>query len=453
MNPNEILVTSLNSYIKTITRLRMHYLYNIHLSDDEEADEAQYSAELTSGFPQKLYFRGQANKDWPIYPCAFRENALSCEAEMIHKSYLSSPDIVEKHKTPFERLTVLQHYELGTRLLDITGNPLVALYFACQLCHENVPLHSESEAIKELTELGFSEEQIGQLVSHFSDCGVTTSENKDGVVYFKCAYAENFNKTEIQILAHLAEQDMRKRYTITDLLESLESKRIITSKEAEKLRANQFKNLIGVLQSSFCVESNFSNTRLIRQDGSFLISGHINIRVDKDGVYILEKAVGNLNDQFESERIIIPEEHKETILRELDLYNINERSLLPELDHQLKYIQNKCKENSYSVPIFERFQKLEFSTNVEKEAAPQAKIEAIEKPRISEEYLQLIKPYLTVDWEKKENSRANILSALKRYFIKDNKISRAEAERRSQEILEDIIQVYSGEVLAEIEKK
>lgn len=30
-----------------------------------------------------------------------------------------------------QMLTILQHYELGTRLLDVTTNPLVALYFSC----------------------------------------------------------------------------------------------------------------------------------------------------------------------------------------------------------------------------------------------------------------------------------------------------------------------------------
>lgn len=35
-------------------------------------------------------------------------------------------------KTAIEKLEIMQHYGIPIRLLDITRNPLVALYFACQ---------------------------------------------------------------------------------------------------------------------------------------------------------------------------------------------------------------------------------------------------------------------------------------------------------------------------------
>ena len=43
------------------------------------------------------------------------------------------PNEFDDCETTFDRLVKMQHYSLPTRLLDITTNPLVVLYFASQV--------------------------------------------------------------------------------------------------------------------------------------------------------------------------------------------------------------------------------------------------------------------------------------------------------------------------------
>lgn len=80
----------------------------------------------------KLFFRGQANVGWDITPSVFRNDLLNIETDLIKAALMRNPADFIKLSSDFDRLTKLQHYGLPTRLLDVTTNPLVALYFACQ---------------------------------------------------------------------------------------------------------------------------------------------------------------------------------------------------------------------------------------------------------------------------------------------------------------------------------
>ncbi|SEW31861.1 FRG domain-containing protein [[Clostridium] fimetarium] len=86
-----------------------------------------------------IFFRGNSNKDFEIIPSIARDRKFSCdisilneERNLIETAKYRLPKIFHNDLYPIDLLALLQHYGIPTRLLDITSNPLVALYFACQ---------------------------------------------------------------------------------------------------------------------------------------------------------------------------------------------------------------------------------------------------------------------------------------------------------------------------------
>lgn len=72
----------------------------------------------------RLFFRGQSNLKWELQPSIMRSKET--EKTKIDKYYKEYGNI-----SLFHNLSLIQHKESGTRFLDFTMNPLIALYFAC----------------------------------------------------------------------------------------------------------------------------------------------------------------------------------------------------------------------------------------------------------------------------------------------------------------------------------
>lgn len=358
---------------------------------------------------KKLFFRGQANINWDITPSLFRDELVSKENQLIELAYNKKPSEFINF-SDFEILTKLQHYGLPTRLLDVTTNPLVALYFACE---------------ETVDEIEYEDGKIERLPAA-------------GCVYYKQSYNSSPNEDDVLIITYLAKKSLSNDYSLEMCLKELTMKGFFTEESANNCRKNNYESLISILQSNYFVESTQNNERLIRQSGAFILPACFNIIENEDNIgnSILQKAESNLRKEFNDYRIIIPNDKKEQIRQQLNYLNINEASLFPELEHQLKHIkefQQSRREKRAS--MFEPFLHKKIN-DLEIDMADNDNFEIIQEKTLSATN-KVLKKYsfrkelnilcidsinnnITIDWYTKVSNKNKMISDLSRVLRKNN---------------------------------
>lgn len=279
-----------------------------------------------TAFPQ-VYFRGEADVNWEIKASLFRGEIgktsyykdvnYSKESDLIASALIQCPQAFEKCPNAISRLILMQHYGLPTRLYDVTADPLVALYFACNIEPE-----------------------------------------KDGkVIYTK--QDQNFKLYSSDFVNPLAELNEE----IENDGEIMELHKLFSYCKKKKLfsefQKNEFaKWLFQNATKPFLFQPPLDNERIQRQNGAMIFSPLLsmtdkqeeeNYKKLKHSVDLYEetkqfefmKSEADLQEMFSDEVFLIPKNLKKSILHELEMVGINEASMFPELEHQFRTIKSQ----------------------------------------------------------------------------------------------------------------
>lgn len=252
----------------------------------------------------EVFYRGHSNKKkYKLDPSLFRRDEdgnylyLDNEHILYRELLVSNSADFQSDVYTLDSLVRMQHYSLPTRLLDITSNPLIALYFACK---------SSLEEDGEVIVFSIQRKDVKYFDSDVASCIANLARlpksEKNAIKFDK----EGFNdQPPIKRLLHFIREE-KPFFEPVIILDDL--RKII------------------------CVKGKKSNDRIYSQSGAFLLFG-LDAVFDESGT-----------PDITVSRITIT--NKKIILKELDLLNINESTVFPYIENSAKYVAEKFKFNN-----------------------------------------------------------------------------------------------------------
>lgn len=259
-----------------------------------------------------ICYRGQRDASWESIPPLFRpKNARLEENEKRAVRDLISvhPNEFATDTTMFERLVRMQHFGLPTRLMDVSVNPLVALYFATDPGPKDEAPSDGTVAAFEIPE---EREKYydSDSVSCIANLANMTKAEKAAIVAIRADRVKGATKEE-----EIARANGEEVY-----------KRLHQFIRAEKPYFLPIIDPIDLFKPYY-VHTKMSNRRILSQAGGFIIHGLRPVRSIR------------FSKSIEETRFTVPEGKKAEMRRTLDLLGVSDSTLFPELDRAARRIE------------------------------------------------------------------------------------------------------------------
>jgi hypothetical protein len=254
----------------------------------------------------EVFYRGHSNYNYKLEPSLFRKNSdgiyryLSNEDKMTRELLTVQATEFLSDKYMLDKLVRMQHYGLPTRLLDVTSNPLVALYFACSEEHKDT---NGGNVDGQVIILKTGKENIKFFDSDTVSCISNLS-------LLSTAMKESLN-TEMLL------NEFNKSHSCTQLVHLIKDEK---SYFENKISPNDIEKIL-------LVRGRILNDRISSQSGSFLIFGHNSI-LPETGLSSIDIQKINIKNKTE-------------ILKQLNKLNINESTVYPGIEKAAKEIAKK----------------------------------------------------------------------------------------------------------------
>ena len=277
------------------------------------------------GESTRFYYRGEASDRWSLTPGVMRESRFrESEEEMLVDMRSRRPEDFAYDTTAIGQMVIAQHHRLPTRLLDVTSNPLVALF------------HATADT---------SQQNNGRLHILALPKGLVKPFNSDTVSVL--ANFARLRSSEQIVLLGKTEEDtkddadpgrgpVRRDYVnYKDALNRLyQLIRLEKPSFAERINPRDFLRV-------FVVEPQRTFERLRAQSGAFLLSA-FHDRFE-------EQSIGGWNrdiPRYHHYTLSVPAEAKQHIRNELSTVNITRESLLPSLEETAKAVKDRVRTRS-----------------------------------------------------------------------------------------------------------